>query len=545
MIGIQMSNRPTATEDEHTGELNIYFRIRDSHRFFIYMGVILYAIVLIRNLWISDDAFITMRVIDNLLNNYGLTWNVGERLQVFTNPLWLFLLTVLHSIISDPYPTLYLGSFICSLAAVGLMLWELSPGYKYTIVALVPLVTSKSFVDYSSSGLENPLSHLLIILYVIVLIKVEGDQLRRLGLLSLLTSLGMLNRLDLALVFVPALLYEIYQAREYRWRTLIPVMAGFLPLIAWEVFATLYYGFPLPNTYFAKVQTGINPYLLAEQGQRYLENSLNWDPITALTVGAAALMILVERDRRKMLLMGGGVMYILYVISIGGDFMSGRFFSPILVLSLALLLRSPLSEIMHFDDRRAYLTLLSGVLIIGISVNHPPLLTKADWLDQTANLYGGVADEKLYYFNSMGWLNYHRSRAPHQWGVEGQNAKQAGEGPVVRENIGSFGYYAGPEIYVVDRHALADPLRARLPAVGLERVGHYRRVIPKGYLETIEAGFDNRINQPDLHRYYDMLLIIIRGDIFDSQRLQTIWDMNRGVYDHLIDEFIASGEWEQ
>jgi len=31
------------------------------------------------------------------------------------------------------------------------------------------------------------------------------------------------------------------------------ILIGFLPLIAWEIFALTYYGFPFPNTYYAKV----------------------------------------------------------------------------------------------------------------------------------------------------------------------------------------------------------------------------------------------------------------------------------------------------
>ena len=44
--------------------------------------------------WICDDSFITMRSVDNLLHGRGLTWNPGERVQVFTHPLWLLVLTV-------------------------------------------------------------------------------------------------------------------------------------------------------------------------------------------------------------------------------------------------------------------------------------------------------------------------------------------------------------------------------------------------------------------------------------------------------------------
>jgi arabinofuranosyltransferase len=46
-----------------------------------------YAVVLVRTAWMCDDAFITLRTVDNFVQGYGLVWNVGERVQVYTHPL--------------------------------------------------------------------------------------------------------------------------------------------------------------------------------------------------------------------------------------------------------------------------------------------------------------------------------------------------------------------------------------------------------------------------------------------------------------------------
>ena len=46
-----------------------------------------YAILLVRTAWMCDDAFITLRTVDNFVQGYGLVWNVGERVQVYTHPL--------------------------------------------------------------------------------------------------------------------------------------------------------------------------------------------------------------------------------------------------------------------------------------------------------------------------------------------------------------------------------------------------------------------------------------------------------------------------
>lgn len=54
------------------------------------------AIVLLTNAWILDDAYITFRTVDNLVHGLGLTWNVEERVQAFTHPLWMFVVSLCY-----------------------------------------------------------------------------------------------------------------------------------------------------------------------------------------------------------------------------------------------------------------------------------------------------------------------------------------------------------------------------------------------------------------------------------------------------------------
>ncbi|MBA3835073.1 MAG: hypothetical protein H0X53_04365, partial [Sphingomonas sp.] len=43
--------------------------------------------IIIKSAWLGDDFYIGVRSFDNLLNGYGLRWNVLDRVQVFTDPL--------------------------------------------------------------------------------------------------------------------------------------------------------------------------------------------------------------------------------------------------------------------------------------------------------------------------------------------------------------------------------------------------------------------------------------------------------------------------
>jgi arabinofuranosyltransferase len=102
--------------------------------------------------------------------------------------------------------------------------------------------------------------------------------------------------------------------------------------------------------------------------------------------------------------------------------------------------------------------------------------------------------------------------------------------------MGAAGIDFGPYIHLLDECALADPLLARLPAVFNPewRTGHYRRLIPAGYNESLESSM-NQLQDPQLHEYYEHLRLITRSDaLFARERLRTVVAMNTGKYDRLL-----------
>ena len=45
--------------------------------------VAVFVVVLVRTAWVCDDAFITLRSVEALVEGRGLVWNPGQRVQVF------------------------------------------------------------------------------------------------------------------------------------------------------------------------------------------------------------------------------------------------------------------------------------------------------------------------------------------------------------------------------------------------------------------------------------------------------------------------------
>ena len=69
----------------------------------IVTGIARLVISLIRTAWLSDDAYITFRTADNFIHGYGLVWNTAERVQTYTHPLWLALLTPAFALTGRPW----------------------------------------------------------------------------------------------------------------------------------------------------------------------------------------------------------------------------------------------------------------------------------------------------------------------------------------------------------------------------------------------------------------------------------------------------------
>ena len=117
------------------------------------VAMLLFGAVLIRTAWLAEDAFITFRTIDNFVHGYGLTWNVAERVQAYSNPLWMLLLIPFYWLSGEIVYTAMAVSMAVSAAAV-LVLCARLPGASALLAACI-LVCSKAFVDYSTSGLEQ------------------------------------------------------------------------------------------------------------------------------------------------------------------------------------------------------------------------------------------------------------------------------------------------------------------------------------------------------------------------------------------------------
>jgi arabinofuranosyltransferase len=349
----------------------------------------------------------------------------------------------------------------------------------------------------------------------------------------------MLNRLDMVIVYLPPVGWlVIHQWRAVRWRQ---VVAGFLPLAAWLAFSLFYYGFLFPNTKYAKLNTGIPEILYWQQGWYYLCDFWLKQRLASLILlfglgvgGWCGRRYFHDRDAmsKEGILFSvtlGVLAYVLYVVCVGGDFMSGRFFTlPIFMAVWVCYAMAP---------ERLPLVLglyLALVLCTLQALWHKPVKI---WHRH------GIADERQFYQsgNILVETDYTLRTAPeYRWVEEGKERRDnTPDKPVIMGNIGISDYYAGPEVKIIDKYGLADPLLARLPIPDPDkwRIGHFERAIPKGYQHAVKTGSTKNMN-PDLAQYYEKLHLITSGDLWDWERIETIVAFNLGMYDHWRDAYI-------
>jgi arabinofuranosyltransferase len=232
------------------------------------------------------------------------------------------------------------------------------------------------------------------------------------------------------------------------------------------------------------------------------------------------------------------LLYLVYIVKIGGDFMSGRFLTAPLLLAVAI-------SSNQLAAKRAQLIGLGVVVLLGAFSLRSPLWSSNMVLYLPNYPIGdrnGISDQRLYYFGNPREGQYN-SFVENGFRDSALGSEFAGDKwyftgfrkVVVVDALGKPGYEKGPNIYVIDNFALSDPLLARLPVPNKKwQIGHFHRDLPDGYFETLETG-ENKIVDPELALYYSKLQIVTSGRLSDLNRIVEIWKFNTGQYDYLLE----------
>jgi hypothetical protein len=352
-------------------------------------GIVAVAVLIWHNYkiypWMLDDAFITFRYAEHLAAGYGPVYNIGEAVEGCTTFLWLLLLaggkwlgadTVLLSKI--------LGGYF-AIATLGLMLfsYRFVKNINRTESAMATIIFGSCglFTPWLSSGMEVNLFAFLILWSVLLYIRASQNDFPVRSLLHVggLLALTVITRPDGAIVvfllFGHALYHSIKSKRIIGWSMVVSSAVIYVPFFLWR---WDYYGYLLPNTFYAKV--GFD-WPQVWRGLFYARNFFFADSVVVILALAGIVFALRRRQSRGLgLLFGTVVIFAVYSILVGGDPMPAmRFMAPALA-PLALLAASGIRSISFRPWMAALMTMAVLVFnIVQININYEiELLIRAD-----------------------------------------------------------------------------------------------------------------------------------------------------------------------
>lgn len=427
----------------------------------IYIAQLLF---IINNHFLIDDAFIYARYARNVSLGYGFVWNPGEApVSGFTSFLYMMVLIFVQKIGLSTVPVMPILGFMSSVL-IFILSWflgeTLNPGHTLeNLLSIVLIGLSPIFLFWGSNGMEMPLYTALLMISALSYLgyqhhKIPGWVVGGIFGLTTLCRPESLALFGFTIIFDGILKFS-RQKKLFQKDTLI--MAGafiiiYAPMVIWE---WIYFGYPFPNTYYAKTM-GINSVQILG-GLTYLLRNIIYYVFAAIGIPLILLIIKFRRitwDKTfaverlyiaVLVLCSWGTI----VINGGDHFSFGRFLMPTIPFLLVLIITVGYSNFL--DNQVHYASIKPFYLLLPILIS---VINWQPWLyifPPTFNTVVPLANpDKLEYLESLdtGFI------------VMGKTLQTiASENDLIAVvPIGAIGYYSGMKVF--DMVGLVDPVIA-------------------------------------------------------------------------------------
>ncbi|PKK83095.1 MAG: hypothetical protein CVT49_10300 [candidate division Zixibacteria bacterium HGW-Zixibacteria-1] len=383
----------------------------------------------------QDDAFISYRYVKNFLGGNGLVFNPGEKVEGYTNFLFVILMA-LFGRFGVNY--IIVSKIIGILSGAGIMIlsyiWfrKIFPEDKSELPALgapALLAVNSAFAYWSISGLETVFFAALVFwgLYF-------ASEKKHISIAIL--ALAALTRPEGGMVFALVMIYFLASG-TFSFRTIAKMAAAFaLLIIPHFIFRLSFYGDWLPNPFYAKTGWSAG----------YFLSGLNYVWLFLKQYGLAGVLIIVpliafgKLPAKLRLLLFIMIAYIFYIILIGGDVLHGhRFFVPLMPI-IYFLFFAGLSGLLDHIKKNRYLAIVAASIFITAFLTFG---IPYQWIRSIRKTEIGLVDNMTYWtkviHDSLGNDNY----------------------SIALSTIGAFSYYS--DAVVIDLLGLTDRTIAKNP----------------------------------------------------------------------------------
>ncbi len=314
--------------------------------------------------FLNDDAYISFRYALNWVDFGEVTYNLGERVEGYTNFLWVALLALGYRLGADiPNLSIYLSIGLGLITVMGSALYSahlesaVSKKQKRVLLTLILLSLSPSFACWTTGGLEVQLFTACYTLSVLLSVRawqiqdqknISSQQKSKAGVWAgSVLALASMTRPEGLLLFASLGLFRILSLGKQRawlkasdYGAIIGFSLIYLPYFIWRY---QYYGYAFPNTYYAKVgASGFWRPGLNYVGEYLLFHA--WLPLVfalkawfSLGKPKAADALCYKSKYLWPAFLISAFAHSLHVARVGGDFMAlHRFLVPLLPLAAIL-----------------------------------------------------------------------------------------------------------------------------------------------------------------------------------------------------------------
>jgi arabinofuranosyltransferase len=504
--------------------------------------------------FLTDDAYIAFRYVSNSILGYGYVWNPPPFMPVegYSSFLWVVLLDITWRITGIQPPDIANSIsliFSClSLLLGGLMILKMKLNdslRRHRVfllgLVLVGVISNRTFLAWTSSGLETAMFNFFITLWIYCCLFVPPSTYRwslSVGLAALLIHLSRPEGLLFVFVTIGLIGINLTTKREHSitdgrdFLGFIPLM-GVLMHMIWRYCV---YSEWLPNTFYAKWSPNIGTFGL---GGKYalsfiIEYSL-W-----FWLGTLVALIIVKKDEWKrqlktffklksvqqhqfksivtlLVFLTVLIHFLYYTLVVGGDHFEYRVYSYMILLLFIsfLFFLSILNANMKLTVIMVFIFFVTSLPIpwlhwaisrdlITLEDTTPSTISIADDVREKFPLLPHFTYEYLEYYDSiqlelfrhgicirhqqhkeflLGRMDYYPGRFE-------EHTKTGDEYPIMVAHAVGIVSWAFPNVSILDTFGLNDYVIARNQNLRSGMYIAHQRKPPAGYLECFLDGFE-------------------------------------------------------